>query len=541
MKLASTLLGGATLALAGAAFAQSIEDQTNPNLANPPLWDDLADLEVIRVGDTFYYTASTMAYSPGAPVLKSYDLANWEYIGHSVPELDFGPEYYLNTSSRGYVQGIWASSMRYRESDSHFYWIGCIVSTQNSYVYKAASPEGPWERWSEFETCYYDAGLLFDDNDDVYVAYGAYNISVAQLSFDVTEELSTTLVLESPDVYLEGSRFYNINGSYLIAVTRPADAEFILKADNPYGPYDMKTLVDAIAAPVDGAGAPHQGGLVDTQDGQWYYTAFIDNYPGGRTPVIAPVTWDEDGFPVIVADGDGGWAGSYAMPVITDKLALSPLGTDSFTGSSLGPEWEWNHNPDNSAWSLGSGGGRRRQVGLTLSTSSVTTDLFQARNTLTHRIRGPKSRGTFVVDVSSMADGDRAGMAWFRDRSAYVGVHKSGSTSRVVMVNGITMEQSDWSTADEGAVAEEGPTLSPWSTGSTVHLRVETDIRPAGSLIASFWYSLDGESYAQIGPDFEEDTDWHFFMGPRYSVFNFATVETGGSVLVKSFTQEAIE
>jgi beta-xylosidase len=43
---------------------------------NPPLWEDYPDLEVIRVGDAFYYTSSTFAFSPGAPVLKSYDLVN---------------------------------------------------------------------------------------------------------------------------------------------------------------------------------------------------------------------------------------------------------------------------------------------------------------------------------------------------------------------------------------------------------------------------------------------------------------------------------
>jgi beta-xylosidase len=44
-----------------------------------PYWE-WNDLEVIRVGDTYYYTGSTMHYSPGAPVLRSYDLVNWEFI-----------------------------------------------------------------------------------------------------------------------------------------------------------------------------------------------------------------------------------------------------------------------------------------------------------------------------------------------------------------------------------------------------------------------------------------------------------------------------
>lgn len=58
--------------------------------SNPVLWEDHPDLDVFRIGDVFYYPSSTFAYSPGAPVLKSYDLVNWEPVSHSVPELNFG-------------------------------------------------------------------------------------------------------------------------------------------------------------------------------------------------------------------------------------------------------------------------------------------------------------------------------------------------------------------------------------------------------------------------------------------------------------------
>jgi beta-xylosidase len=106
-----------------------------PTYTNPVLWNDLADLDVFRVNDTYWYSASTMAYSPGAPILRSGDLVNWEYVGHSVPRLDFGdPEAYsLEDGKQAYVRGIWASSMRYRPSDGIWYWIGC-VDFKNTYV-----------------------------------------------------------------------------------------------------------------------------------------------------------------------------------------------------------------------------------------------------------------------------------------------------------------------------------------------------------------------------------------------------------------------
>ena len=36
-----------------------------------------------------------MHYSPGAPILRSYDLVHREYVGHSIPTLNFSPAYDL--------------------------------------------------------------------------------------------------------------------------------------------------------------------------------------------------------------------------------------------------------------------------------------------------------------------------------------------------------------------------------------------------------------------------------------------------------------
>ncbi|GKT48222.1 non-reducing end alpha-L-arabinofuranosidase [Colletotrichum spaethianum] len=173
LHLSSVLLAAAATVVAQDTFS------------NPVLWQDLADLEVIRVNDTYYYTASTMHYSPGAPVLKSYNLVDWEFVGNSVPELIFGDEYYLNGTSRAYVGGIWASSLQYRASNGVFYWYGCIQSGEmKTWIFTASDPAGPWTAQPPIDECFYDLGILVDDDDTMYVAYGRYNISVAQLSPD---------------------------------------------------------------------------------------------------------------------------------------------------------------------------------------------------------------------------------------------------------------------------------------------------------------------------------------------------------------------
>lgn len=197
-------------------------------LQNPVLWQDHPDLDVFRVGDVFYYSSSTFAFSPGAPVLKSYDLATWTPVSHSVPTLNFGAKYNLPDppgQQHAYVKGIWASTLRYRNASDTFYWLGCVEGT--TYVWVASgtnarakggevdAADWKWKARGTLPTCYYDSGLLIDDNDTMYVAYGRGKIMVAQLNADGTAEVRKQQVYESPGgESIEGSRMYKINGSY---------------------------------------------------------------------------------------------------------------------------------------------------------------------------------------------------------------------------------------------------------------------------------------------------------------------------------------
>lgn len=157
---------------------------------NPIIWEDLPDLDVIRVNEIYYYSASTFSFSPGAPILRSYDLVRWEYIGHSVPRLDFGDSYFLSGSNSGaYVCGIWASTIGYRPSNGTFYWYGAIQGTGKTFVYTAQQPEGPWMAEKQIAHFYYDAGLFIDDDDTMYIAYGSGKISIAKLASDGFSEI----------------------------------------------------------------------------------------------------------------------------------------------------------------------------------------------------------------------------------------------------------------------------------------------------------------------------------------------------------------
>ena len=113
-------------------------------------------------------------------------------------------------------------------------------------MYTATAAEGPWNRLTTISTPYYDAGLLVDTDDTLYVAYGNTTISVAQLSPDGRSQVRTQQVFTTPSSVgtLEGSRFYKINGQYYIFLTRPANGQYILKSSGgPFGPYTMRQVL----------------------------------------------------------------------------------------------------------------------------------------------------------------------------------------------------------------------------------------------------------------------------------------------------------
>jgi beta-xylosidase len=252
--------------------------------------------------------------------------------------------------------------------------------------------------------------------------------------------------------------------------------------------------------------------------------SFTDAYPGGRVPTLAPITWNAD-WPVLQTV-NGRWGATYPKPNIDTTRTVQPMiGADTFTGTTLGPQWEWNHNPDPTRYAVNDG--------LTLQAATVTDDLYAARNTLTHRIQGPASTATIEVDHEAMRDGDRAGLAMLRQSSAWIGLRRDSGSTRVVMTTGLAMDSS-WNTTSTGAEAASAPVA-----GGRTWLRINADIRPGSGRQARFSYSTDGVTFTSLGPAFTLDNSWQFFMGYRYGIFNYATQALGGAVTVNRFEMTA--
>ncbi|KAH6688413.1 glycosyl hydrolase [Plectosphaerella plurivora] len=555
MKFLTLLIGAlaGAVSVSGARIQRRCDQEPPPSsgngtFTNPVIYSDFPDNDVFLGPDgAYYFSASNFHFSPGAPILRSMDLVNWDIIGHSIPRHTWSEGYDLPPANPGedpdsapvrYRYGTWASSMRYRPSNKLWYWIGC-VNFWNSPIFTASDPAGPWKNEGIIDyngTCYYDNGILIDDDDTMYVVFGNSNIRVAQLDPSGTKQVRMQTVFTQNDVgagSLEGNRFYKINGLYYILNDQPGGETYIWKSKNVWGPYEAKMLIKDVVSPVPGGNSPHQGSLIETRDGNWYYMSFTWAYPAGRMPVLAPVTWGADGYPVFVKGANGGWGVEYPLPHPDPTGNTQPKKwdrTDTFTGAKLDPSWEWNHNPDESAYQLRSGGG------LTLRTASVTDNIYRARNTLTHRTHGIFPRGTVQLDISGMIDGDRAGLAAFRDQTGYLGVHR-GAGEEVVLA----AMQGAWMDEWSGLNLTMGETVAsktlPVGT-EKIWFRVDMDARATGDTTAEFAYSLDGKAFELFGPTYQLYRGWAFFVAYRFGIFNYATKELGGSVVVKSFTAE---
>jgi len=104
-------------------------DNGNGTFSNPLFFDEFSDPDLIRVGDDFYLTGTTMHSMPGLPILHSRDLVNCRFLGYALDRLDLGPEFRLEDGRAAHGQGIWAPSLRHHNGT--FY----VFSNVNNHSY----------------------------------------------------------------------------------------------------------------------------------------------------------------------------------------------------------------------------------------------------------------------------------------------------------------------------------------------------------------------------------------------------------------------
>ncbi len=417
-------------------------DNGNGTYKNPILWGDWPDPDFIRVDDDFYFVSTSMHYVPGCPILHSKDLVNWEIVGYAVTEYDEDPRYNMQGGEM-YLRGSWAATIRHHNG---LFYVGfCTPSWDkekgNFSICISKDIKGPWTR-TIFPEYLYDPGLFFDDDGKVYVVHGQKTLYVTELAADVRSVIGKpkeiwNKAVEKPqgstapynNYGMEGSHVYKVNGYYYI--TCPAGGtegwQVCLRSKNIYGPYESKVIVqDESSYPNNGL---HQGGMVQLKDSSWWFMIMQDRGAIGRVPNLVPVEW-KDGWPMIGKNGNGKGVVINKKPNIGKAYPIKvPATSDDFDQKKLGLQWQWNHNPDNSKWSLSERKGYMRLH------ASLANNLTTARNTLTQRVQGPYSEATVEMDITGLKDGNIAGFGIFQSPYAYIGIRKQGADNSLIMVN----------------------------------------------------------------------------------------------------------
>lgn len=492
------LLTLTTTAMNATAQTTWTADNGNGTFSNPLFFDEFSDPDLIRVGDDFYLTGTTMHAMPGLPVLHSKDLVNWKFLSYAADRLNFGPEFRLEEGKSVYGQGIWAPSFRYHRGT---FYIFTNVRGQPMQVYSATDPAGPWKR-TVMKRGFHDPSVLFDDDGKIYIVWDYRDIRFAELTPDLTDVVPGTekVIITREAGMGEGVHFYKINGKYFITSAWYLGVMKMpcARGDKPDGPYEVRVISEGEDFGL-ARGALHQGGIVQTPKGEWWGFSMMDVNSLGRHTGLSPVTWKE-GWPYFGLPGNlGRTPRTWVKPNTghTSKPTAPYQRSDDFSGKNLLPVWQWNHAPDDAKWSLTERPGYLRLYSL------PSPDFWQARNTLTQRAIGMESTPTTELDTSGMQIGDVAGLGLLNSPYAWIGIQRQA--------DGLTLAQFDQKTGQTATV--------PFS-GKRVWLRAHCDFRTE---TARFSYSTDGKTFAPLGDAFTMVFQLKTFQGVRYSLFHYNT------------------
>ena len=115
-------------------------DNGNGTFTNPLFYEEFSDPDMIRVGDDYYLTGTTMHSMPGLPILHSRDLVNWEFLCYAFDRLDLGPEFRLEGGKDIYGQGIWAPCFRYHDGT---WYIFTNINDKTTQMFRAKTRPAP--------------------------------------------------------------------------------------------------------------------------------------------------------------------------------------------------------------------------------------------------------------------------------------------------------------------------------------------------------------------------------------------------------------
>ncbi len=461
---------------------------------NPILFADYSDPDVIRVQDTYYMVASSFNYTPGLPILISNDLVNWKLVNYAVNNI-YGS---INYDIPAHSKGVWAPAIRYRQGMFYIYY---GMPDDGIYVVKATDPLGTW---SDPILVLKGKGLIdpcpfWEEDGRAYIVHGyaksrigfKSHLGIFEMREDGEKATSSDQILYcgvETQHTIEGPKVYYRNGFYYIFA--PAGGvktgwQTVLRSKNINGPFEEKIVMMQGSTSING---PHQGGLVDTFKGTEWFVHFQDMGAYGRIVHLQPVVWKED-WPVIgkpTMEEFGEPCLTYESPLPFHNSEHTGLeASDDFSNDTLNLMWQWTGNHYAHFYSLKERPGALRLYSLNTAKAEHPV-LWTAANILTQKMIYPSFRMKVSMDISGIAESEKAGITIFGGQYAYYAIVKK--EQKYYLSYGLSCGSGDSRLEQEQLTPITSKFFDPEQVVFEVQI-VEKDARPE----AYFSCSFDGE------------------------------------------------
>ena len=507
-----------------------LPDQGDGSYRNPVLCCDYSDPDVIRVGDTYYMTASSFNYVPGLPILTSADLVNWRLVNYALPNIP-EPGYEIPR----HACGVWAPAIRWHDG---FFYIYYGMPDEGIYMVRAADACGQWDapKLVRAGKGLIDPCPFWDDDGRAYVIHAYANsrigfksrIGIFPMSADGTHAIGEDKFLfdgTANHPTIEGPKVYKRDGWYYIFAPAGGVAtgwQTVLRSRRIDGEYEDRIVLRQGNSRVNG---PHQGAWVTAADGSDWFIHFQSRGLYGRVTHLQPMAWQADGWPYIgipdetpvppdaIAVGEecaqaapianaadcGIAVETYRKPKAPECEPSGEIGDDDFSGA-LGLQWQFMGNWQPDFYEVG--GGKLRLYARKLPDGGKR--LWQCPQTLTQKIACPAFFATTTLDAAHLQAGEQAGVGFVGGQYAYAAVRRTERGVSLVFVTSEGKEHTE--SATETVPIQDAP----------VTFRVTLLPTSSSTAVVSFEYAQGGE-FHPIGQPFEPAR--HTWVGARLALF----------------------
>jgi arabinan endo-1,5-alpha-L-arabinosidase len=373
------------------------------------------------------------------PMLRSYDLVNWTYMGDAFA----AKPAWVDPNA-----GLWAPDIHFFNGQYYLYYTASWTSLPGGGsaigVATARSPLGPWTDAGAPAVEPHDAPCcpgsrrwvfdpaVIESGGQRYIFYGSYfgGISARTLSPDGLHSDPASQTQITIDNRYEGAfPFYHDGYWYLFASATDCCrgpltgySVFAGRSVSPLGPYVDRSGASLLAGPVGGSpvismngnrwvGTGHNAVFTDEAGQDWFLYHAVDRFDPYFTGAVGftkrPVLMDAldwvDGWPTVRG---GQWASDtpqqapaaqpgdksnyktrLAQPDLP-SVALSAL-SDEFDEAALSPQWSWVRQPDPGTYGVEAG---------TFRFDTQNADLFEDSNNASV-LTEPAPSGDYIVET----------------------------------------------------------------------------------------------------------------------------------------------